>query len=304
MTRGLNLNHLSTLIAVADAKGFRAAAERLHITQSAVSAQIRTLEQRLGVPLLHRTTRSVELSEEGRRLYAVARRMNTEMAQVVEDLRAGAALERGRVEIASTGSIAAALLPRLIVAFGARYPGIVFKVQDVDSTRVLQLVQRDEVDFGILSSLGQKRGVKIEPLFRDEFVVVAPSSGHAFSKRSKVSLAEVGQMALLLNPRGAVLRDMVDRAFARAGLATEPAHEAFSGLTLVAMVGEGLGVTILPSLSLVGLDLSKCRVLRFRERIDRQIVIARPSGRAPSSATTAFLQFLKEQEINGRTSAG
>src|SRR5687767_12634722 len=113
MPHRVNLNHLATLVAVADARGFRAAADRLHVTQSAVSTQIRSLEERLGVPLFHRTTRSVELSEEGRRLYAVARRMNAEMAQVVDDLRAGATLERRRVEIASAGSIAASLLPGL-----------------------------------------------------------------------------------------------------------------------------------------------------------------------------------------------
>jgi DNA-binding transcriptional LysR family regulator len=293
MAHRVNLNHLGALIAVAEAPGFRAAADRLHVTQSAVSSQIRTLEERLGVVLFHRTTRSVKLSAEGRRLYAVARRMSTEIAQVVEDLRAGATLERGRVEIACTGSIAASLLPELMVAFGARYPGIVFKVQDVDSTRVLALVKQDEVDFGILSSLGPQRGVKIEPLFRDEFVAVVPAARHPLSRRATVSLSEVSRFPLLLNPPGAVLRDMVDRALHKAGLSVAPVHEAFSGLTLVAMVGQGLGVTVLPALSLHGLDLAKCRVLGLREDFDRQIVVARPSGRSPSPATTAFLQFLR-----------
>ena len=294
MTSRLNLNHLSALIAVADARGFRAAAERLNLTQSAVSARIRLLEERLGVPLFHRTTRSVELSQEGRRLYAVAKRMHEEMAHVVDELRAGATLERGRVEIASAASVAAAMLPRLIVEFGKRHPGIVFKVQDVDSTRVAELVQRDEVDFGILSFLGSKRGVKVEPLLRDEFVAVVPATGHPLARRSRVTLEEVAGQPLLLNPRGAVLRDMVDRAFQKSGLAIEPVHEAFSGLTLVAMVGQGLGVTVLPSLALKGIDMGRCRVLRFREPFDRQIVIARHSGRSPSAATRAFLQFLRQ----------
>jgi DNA-binding transcriptional LysR family regulator len=294
MPQRVNLNHLSTLVAVAEARGFRAAAERLHLTQSAVSSQIRTLEEHLSVPLFHRTTRSVKLSAEGQRLYAAARRIDAEMAQVIESLRSESSLERGRVEIASVGSVAASLLPRMIVAFGARYPGIVFKVQDIDSTRVSSLVQKDEVDFGILSSLATRRGVKIEPLLRDEFVAVVPAEGHPLSRRAKVSLAEVARQPLLLNPPGAVLRDMVDRALQKAGLSVTPAHEAFSGLTLVAMVGQGLGVTILPSLSLYGLNLAKCRVLPFRERIHRQIVIARPSGRSLSPATRAFLQFLKE----------
>jgi LysR family carnitine catabolism transcriptional activator len=121
-----------------------------------------------------------------------------------------------------------------------------------------------------------------------------PAARHPLSKRSTVSLSELSRFPLLLNPPGAVLRDMVDRVLHKAGLSVAPVHEAFSGLTLVAMVGQGLGVTMLPTLSLHGLDLSRCRVLRLREHFDRQIVVARPTGRSPSPATTAFLQFLRE----------
>jgi DNA-binding transcriptional LysR family regulator len=92
---------------------------------------------------------------------------------------------------------------------------------------------------------------------------------------------------------------MVDRVLHKAGLSVVPVHEAYSGLTLVAMVGQGLGVTMLPTLSLHGLDLAQCRVLRLREHFDRQIVVARPTGRSPSPATTAFLQFLRQKAAPG-----
>ncbi|MGE0799373.1 MAG: LysR family transcriptional regulator [Lautropia sp.] len=295
MVRRINLNHLVALIAVADAAGFRAAADRLHLTQSAVSSQIRALEERLGVSLFHRTTRSVRLTAEGRRLYTVARRTDREIGHVIEDLRASAALDRGRVEIASAGSVAASLLPEAIAAFRLRYPGIAFKVQDIDSTRVLVLVQSEEVDLGILSSLGPQRGVRTEPLLRDVFVAVVPATDHPLSRRAVVTLEELSRFPLLLNPPGAVLRDMVDRALRAAGLDVAPLHEAFSGLTLVAMVGHGLGVTVLPTLSLRGLDLSRCRVLQLRRPFGRQIVVARPSARSPSPATKAFLHFIRQR---------
>lgn len=292
MLRGINVNHLASVIAVADAKGFRAAAERLHLTQSAVSMQIRSVEERLGVPLFHRTTRSVELTDDGRKLVVAVRRMRADLVHVIENLRAGAALTSGHIELACAPSVAASIIPKAIAAFSSRHPQIVVKIHDVDSTRVLEMVQRDQVDFGILSALGPKRGITHEPIAQDPFVVVAPATGHPLSTRAWVMAQDLASMRVLLNPPGSVLRDLIDRALRHHGVKVQPTHEAFSGLTLVAMVGEGLGITVLPRLSLNGVDTSKCRILPIRPAMHRKIVCAWATRRTPSMAVRTFLDHL------------
>ncbi|QJW83351.1 LysR family transcriptional regulator [Ramlibacter terrae] len=103
----LNLNHLPAFLAVAEHCSFRAAAQRMHISQSALSVQIRQLERMLGVPLFHRTTRSVNLTAEGQRLQAVARRATEELGQIAMELREDAQLQRGVVNVAVLPSLAA-----------------------------------------------------------------------------------------------------------------------------------------------------------------------------------------------------
>lgn len=103
----INLNHLPGFLAVAEHSSFRAAAQRMHISQSALSVQIRQLEQMLGVPLFHRTTRSVNLTSEGQRLHSVARRVTEELGQVAAALQEDAQLQRGVVNVAVLPSLAA-----------------------------------------------------------------------------------------------------------------------------------------------------------------------------------------------------
>jgi LysR family carnitine catabolism transcriptional activator len=300
MPHDLNLNHVTTFLAVAEANSFKAAAERIHISQSAVSVRIKLLESRLGVPLFHRTTRSVKLTSEGQRLFAVAKDVFGDMRRVATELRDEASLQRGVVTIAATPTLAAAIMPMAMAEFGKLYPGITLKLVDVDSGRGLEMIIHGEADIGVLSDVKQRRNVDFAPLFWDEcFLVVR--KGHALSGRNKISIVETTAFPLLLSPRGTMFREATDEAFHRAGLRPEAAQESWSTLTLLRLVEAGLGIAFITRVSMSGMNASKCHVLRLRERVGRTIGVARALNRSESPSAAAFRGFLLK---NGKSFAG
>ena len=152
LPRRLNHNHLPVFLAVAESGSFRSAAARLHVSQSALSVQVRQLEDVFGVPLFHRTTRSVSLTGEGERLLPVVRRLTGDIAQVAMELREEAQLQRGVTTIAVLPSLAAALMPGILRDFAALHPGVQVHLRDAASKNAFERVRPGEVDMGLLSS--------------------------------------------------------------------------------------------------------------------------------------------------------
>ena len=291
----LHLHRVLSFVAMADAQSFRAAATRLHVSQSALSVQVRELERELGTPLLHRTTRAVQLTEEGRKLHAAMKRLGPDLAQVVADLRGEASLQRGILTVAVLPSLVGPLLAPAMRAFALRYPGVELRLKDVDSQRAMQLVRQGEADMGVLSLSETAQDLAFEPLMRDELVVLLPAQGHALGRRARVRLADLAAQPLLLNPRGVELRELLDALCRREGIALRAAQELVGAHALIALVGTGFGATVLPRLALHGCDLSRCRVLPLQPQASREIGVVTVRGRAESPARAAFRGVLKAQ---------
>lgn len=297
----INLNHLPGFLAVAEHSSFRAAAQRMHISQSALSVQIRQLEQMLGVPLFHRTTRSVNLTSEGQRLHSVARRVAEELGQVAAALQEDAQLQRGVVNVAVLPSLAATWVPGAMRAFASRHPGIDVRLGDADSRRCADLVRQGNVHMALMShgpSFGAKEDMDFTPLFRDDFVAVVPA-GHTLSSRRTISLAELARFPLLLNPRGVDLREMLQVLFEAEKLTLQVVQEMTGTHALVALVAAGYGVSIQPRMALSGLALPGCNVVKLRGGSGRDIGVMLPARRSHSPATLAFRDFLVEYSATG-----
>ncbi|MCJ0764365.1 LysR family transcriptional regulator [Variovorax terrae] len=288
----LNLNHLLTFMAVAEVRSFRTAAGLVHLSQSALSVQVKQLEDALGVAVLHRTTRSVTLTREGERLYAVIKPLVNEVAQVASELKGEAALQRGVVRVAVLPSLASTLLPQVIRGFNALHPGIDIRMQDVDSRRALELVRDGEVDISLMSRNMRLLDMAFEPLFQDDFLAVVPAAGHPLSARSRVRARDLAAFPLLLNPRGVDLREALERIFEADGIQVQPTQELTGTHALVSLVGLGLGVSVQPRISLYGLDLSRCRLLDFLPRSSREIGVVTLRHRSASPAIAAFRGFM------------
>ncbi|MFC7555595.1 LysR family transcriptional regulator [Pseudoroseomonas wenyumeiae] len=149
--RDVNVQHILSFLVVAEVGGFRSAAEQLHISQSALSVQVRQLEAALQVQLLHRTTRSVSLTPQGRAAQIALGRVCGDLRRVVAELRDEAALQRGLLAIVALPSMAATILPKLVRNFAAKHPGIEVRLRDADLQSALAMIRRGEVDLGIMS---------------------------------------------------------------------------------------------------------------------------------------------------------
>jgi LysR family carnitine catabolism transcriptional activator len=291
----LNLNHLVGFLAVAEAGSFRAAAARLHMSQSALSVQVRQLEQRLGVALFHRTTRSVALTDEGRRLDAVARRIGADLGQVAAELKEEAQLQRGTVTVAALPSLATSWMPRAMRAFQLRHPQVELRLRDADSLRAVDLLRQSEVDLAVLSQHGQMHGMAFTPLFHDPYLAVVPASGHALSRRRQIGLTELARYPLLLNPRGVDSREILEQAFVAAGLQVQPAQELVGTPVLLSLVLSGFGVAVLPRMAMADAPPEPYRILPLHESPQRTVGILTAARRALSPAALAFRAFLQEQ---------
>ena len=292
----INLNHLPGFLAVAEHSSFRAAAQRMHISQSALSVQIRQLEQTLGVPLFHRTTRFVSLTPEGQRLHSVARRVAQELEQVAAALQEDAQLQRGVVHVAALPSLAATWVPGAMRAFARRHPGIEVRLFDADSRRCADLIRQGNVHMALMShglSVDAKEDLDFTLLFQDDFMAVVPA-GHALSTRKTIALAELARFPLLLNPRGVDLREMLQTLFEKDDLSPVVVQEMTGTHALVALVAAGFGMSIQPRMALSGLALAGCNAIKLRGGAGRAIGVMLPAPRSHSPATLAFKAFLAE----------
>jgi len=290
----LSLVQISTFLTVVETRSFRHAAERLHISQPAVSARVSNLEAILGVRLLNRTTRSVTLTREGERLVAAASRTLAELHSLADQLREEAALQRGRVVLGALPSMAATLLPPALAAFRKRFPGVSVELYDSYVGRVLEYLTSGQVDLAVMSHVPPQRGLSFTPLFRDECLIVVPR-GHPLSRRRAVTLAEVGAYPLILPARGTGFRETVEAAFVRADAPMRGVHEAFNLSTLLGLAEAGFGITFVPSIFAAKLDLSRCRTLHVKgPPMSRDIGIVVVRGRSLSPAAEALSDFLKE----------
>src|ERR671917_1716441 len=193
----MDTRQLAAFCAVVERKSFSQAAERLGVTQPAVSLQIRALEKRLGRQLLDRSGRRVEPTEAGRRLYRSAQRMLALEEQLVEDVAAGGEGElTGTLELGASTGPAAIVVPILLCEFQRENPGVRVSLTVADTHAVVELVGERELELGIVGAARRQRGVAFEPFFRDEVILATPAS-HRFAGRT-ISVDELQTEPLIL----------------------------------------------------------------------------------------------------------
>jgi len=294
MRTRLNLNALITFLEVAKHGSFRAAADNLATSQSAVSARIKKLEDYLGVRLLDRSTRSVSLTAQGQRLYASAQSAYLELADIEKVLLQEASLSRGEVTLAVMPSVAQAEIPELMAKFRERHPGITLRLLDVDSQRGLAMLANGTADLAIVSATASDRQVQFEPMFWDECLVALPKR-HPLCQARQVPLRDLQKYPLMVTPSGTTLRMMLEDEFGRRHLSLAPSQEIWYVPTLVKMVRSGFGVGIAPGKALKAFSHRDCELRSLKEKIGWTVGVARRASKAESPACAALREFLVAQ---------
>ncbi len=287
----LPVRRMMTLVDLAETASFRRTAERLKLSQPAVSAHIRELEQYFGVALVYRTTRRVTLTAEGLALAARARRAFEELEMASQDLRDLAAIHRGRVVLACIPPMMASIVPQAVRSVAAEFPAIEIEIRDVLSGQLEQLVDRGEADIGV-GPQPPSRTLAFTRLIRDHFVAAVPA-GHALAGRRTVDLEELLKQPLVATNTDANARSILDRTLQRLRRPVMPRFELIHHFSVGRLVAAGLGVAILPGMAVPTLGAEGIRIVEIKSpRIFRDIgIVSRPNYR-PSPAARAFLAVL------------
>lgn len=279
----------------AEAGSFSEAAGRLHLSQPALSAAIRKLEETLGARLFDRTTRRVMLTAEGQELLRLSARLLDEFAAVTGDLRDYLGRRRGRVVVAALPSLAAITLPPALARLKAAHPGIDVAIRDTLHDEIQEMVRSGAADFGLTVAPAPGGELAFRPLIVDRFVLVC-LPGHELAAMRRVSWAQVVRYPIIGMAKTSSVRQLIDAACAQAGIELRNEYDAGHLATVGALVREGLGVAALPSLTTPLLRFAGLtEVPIVRPRVERTMGIVSRSGRSPSIAASALAELLIEQ---------
>ncbi|MGE3539188.1 MAG: LysR family transcriptional regulator [Candidatus Tectimicrobiota bacterium] len=241
----MELRQLIAFKEVAIHSSFTAAATHLHLTQSAVSQQIKALEDECGVTMFDRSGRLVRLTNAGQVFLSHVERILAQVENARVEMAEMAGGARGRCRVAALPSIAAYLLPRALAAFQRRYPGVEVHLMESVQAQLLEWVQQGTVDFSIVALPVQDPQLQSTSLLHDEFVLVVPKD-HLFASRRIVKLAELVTERFVLYPKGAGGREQFIEACRQAGFEPQVAFESEDRETILGLVAAGVGITLIP----------------------------------------------------------
>ena len=243
----LSLQKLQYIVAVADTLGFRKAAELCHVSQPSLSAQVRELEETLGVKLFERDRRRVLVTPAGADLVARARRVLSEASDLVEAaVRLGDPLA-GSLRLGIIPTIAPYLLPEAVPAVMARFPKIKLLFREEKTEVLVASLAAGKLDAAVLALEADLGDLSHAVIAHDAFVLAAPKR-HALARKRSISAEDLDGETVLLLDDGHCLRGQA-LSYCSSARASEASFRATSLSTLAQMVSSGAGVTLLPSLS-------------------------------------------------------
>ncbi|PWB35179.1 LysR family transcriptional regulator [Pseudomonas sp. SDI] len=277
--------------AVAQSLSFAVACERLHLSQSALSITIKTLEESLGGRLFSRTTRNVSLTPEGEALLPLARRLLADWDNAEDELRQRFTLQRGRVTLAAMPSFAGNLLPPVLKAFRTRYPNINVTVHDVINEQVLEMVREREVELGVAFEPMQSSSVAFTPLYLDRFVAVVPVDS-ALVGRASIDWCTLLEQPFITLQRPSTVRVLLEEHLKARQLSVMVEFESHQLATVGRMVACGLGVSVVPALCARQMEESGARCIALEDPVERAIgVLSKPGHELSAAAQALFDTF-------------
>ncbi len=292
----MDLKQLNSLLAVAEHGSFSAAARAIHTVQSNVSTHVARLEKELGVSLVDRA--SGELTDEGEAAVARARRVQAEIDALAADVAAVRDVVVGQVRLGVIGSVGRWLVPDLLDTVGERHPGVQLVVVDATTTSLLPRLLDGNLDMAVVNLPVSDFQITTTPLFEEEHILVAPTD-HPLAEFDEVTLAQVAEHRMVLEPVGTAFRDELEAAAAASGLELLPEAEV-DGMTLVSSLAvRGHGPAILPATAtLLEPPGAWVRIPIVDLRHRAVGLVRRRAGRlaAPARAVRTVLRELVEQE--------
>jgi DNA-binding transcriptional LysR family regulator len=293
----MEIRQLRALAAIAETYTFTAAAARVHVTQAAISMQIRQLEQEVGATLFLRTPRRCVLTEAGERLLERARRILREHDAALAELAelSGAAHGRLRVGSAST-TFSADPLPQILRDLQAQHPHADVSVVTGTSESLVRQILAGDLDVAFVSLPVEARGVQTELLLRDELIAIA-GPDHPHADRRVISAFALAGERLILGEKGGNTRRLIDEFFEKAGLKPKIVMELGRINAIKRMVEQGMGVGVVPYQSAVQ-EIAEGRLVRWwieGVQINSELGCASLAGHYQSPVMQTFIRLCRSQ---------
>ena len=302
----MEIRQLRAFVAIAESGTFTAGALRVHVTQAAISMQIRQLESEIGARVFVRAPRHVILTEAGEQLLRRARHILREHDAALDEIAELAGAERGRLRIGSASAmVLTEQLPAILKELRKQHPAADISVTSGTSEVLVDQILAGEVDIAFVSLPVDVRGIKTERLSEDQLVAIA-SPRHKLSKQKTVSAYTLAGERLILGERGGNTRRLIDQFFAQAGVTLRVAMELSRQQAIKRMVEEDMGVGIVP-LQSVREGVEKGKLIRWwieGAEINWELGIAQLSNGYDSPIMQKFVALAKKNFVGGGATDG
>ncbi len=296
----MKLSQIRSFVAVARCGKFSQAAMELDLTQPTVSHAIATLESDLGVQLLFRSQKGVNLTPVGESVLAHCDRILKSVEDIKQEANRYKSLEGGKVRISAFRGAASQLLPKIKANFKTKYPQIEIKItEEKDCPQVEQMVGSGKADLGFTILPTAKELETIEVL-RDNYIVLLPSkTKFSLVNRSKISWTELLALPIISYPNQNTCFRQIQGYFEAENYQFQPSEQVRESDTIVNLVAAGSGAAILPQLSVFHIPQG-VTVCQLPKPLQRIVVMATPKDADLSHAVWAFIDFLKQNSLTGR----
>lgn len=292
----MEIRQLRAFIAIAELGTFTAGALRVHVTQAAISMQIRQLENELGARLFIRAPRRVMLTEAGEQLLQRARQIIRDHDAALDEIAELAGAERGRLRVGSASAMVTTdVLPQLLKEVRQKHSRAEVTVASGTSEALVQQILSGEIDIAFVSMPVEARGINTERLTMDQLVAVA-SPRHRLAKQKTISAYTLAGEKLILGERGGNTRRLIDLFFAQAGVSLHVSMELSRQAAIRRMVEADMGVGIVPLQTVVE-EVAKGRLIRWwieGAQINWEMGLARLAGGYESPIAQTFIKLSRD----------
>ncbi|AEA60437.1 LysR family transcriptional regulator [Burkholderia gladioli] len=289
----ITLRQLRVFIEVSRLRSFSRAGDEIGLTQSAVSRCVRELEGEIGLKLIDRTTRDVQLTDAGSNLISSVSRLLVDLDDALREIREIGEQRRGRVVVAASPTIACRLMPRVVAAAERQFPFVTLGLRDDVQSDVLRKVKSGEVDFGVVIGPLTVVDLVCEPLMTDSFCLVARAD-HRLAAAESVPWSALDGERLVLLDYASGSRPLIDAALSLHRVGASVVQELGHSATVFGLIEAGVGVSVLPWLSLP-LPAGSSLVARpLSPRTERTVELVRRRDRSLSPAAEAIWGLVRD----------
>lgn len=288
----LTLRQLSVFESVARLGSFTRAAEELHLSQPAVSMQVKQLEESVGLPLFEQLGKKIYLTDAGKEMHHYSREIGRQLQEAESVLEEMRGLQRGKLVI-SMVSNANYFIPRLLSVFCQRFPGIAVNLDVANREKLLKQLADNEMDLGIMGQPPEEADSVAEPFLDNPLVVIAPPT-HPLAAEKRIPVEKLGGETFLLREKGSGTRIAMERIFTQRGIAPPQGMEMSTTEAVKQAVAAGMGLAVV-SLHTVGLELETGRLVVLDVEdfpILRHWYVVYRKGKRLSGVAQSFHDFL------------